>query len=166
MIGCISAGAGWLAYGATSSGDGGLVPAVWKSATGRSWTRQASNGFVADTTGPLVSAAAMGTSIVAVSASSSVAAWTYGASDVPMSDGAFPQAVWIDPSNSQPWALVDTSTRPWTGVGTSEFDLTGFVGSQPLVVGRTGNQLAVWTAALKRVQPSAQQLSPEPATQS
>ena len=72
MVGCVSQSSGFVAFGATSTASGGLVPAIWRSPRGRSWIRQPSNGFTGDSTGALDSLAVHGATSLAVAGTASV----------------------------------------------------------------------------------------------
>jgi hypothetical protein len=144
MMGCGVSGGTFYAYGATSSPDGGTIPALWRSSTGRTWIRGPSNGFVADATGPLVSAAADGAAMVAVAGPISVSAWLYGDFTDPTGPASPSQGLWVAADLKTGWVLVDTASQPWQEPGGHLLDLAAYAGGAPVVVGSAGNRLAVW----------------------
>ena len=159
MVGCVAQSTGFVAFGATSNPSGGLVPAIWRSSRGRSWIRQPSDGFTADSTGALDALAVHGSISVAVAGTSTVASLSDGSDFGAEPRSGLTEGVWVSAAASAPWVLVDTAHGSWVGNGPTDVALAGFVGGAPLVVGTLGNGLAVWSGSAKQTLPPPSSVS-------
>jgi hypothetical protein len=124
--GCEAAAGGFLGYGSTA-GSGGLVPAVWKSASGQAWSLDAGAGFAAGSPAPLTGMARSGGLALAVGRSSQ------GGS-----------GLWLSTDGGGTWPIVTTTSPPWDGYQKASFEAVGVIADELVVTGSVDGRLAAW----------------------
>jgi hypothetical protein len=133
MNGCGVMNDGFVSYG-TTNGPGGAAPALWKSATGGTWTLQAPGAFGAGAPVPLTGVARQGSVWLAVGG-----------------NRPGPTDLWISIDGGSTWQRPSASGPPWSGAGPAVFSTAGFVGGRPLVAGTVDGRLAVWLGTVNPV---------------
>lgn len=157
MDGCTSTAGGFVAFGATESSAGSLVPAVWTSPDGTRWTLQDSGAFGRAAPAPLTSLAVSDTRWIAVAGSGyPVATGVAGQSRFNARSAPFGAAllyppsasgvaVWISSDSGSSWQRVDTADPLWATATGASLEQAAFAGSTAVVVGIAYGRLEVWT---------------------
>jgi hypothetical protein len=134
MTSCISAGNGFIGFGAAQGQTGTDDPAVWySSASGTQWTRQTVSAFAGTGLGPIKDLAVSGTTWLAVSG-------TGGLSTVP--GGAL--GLWRSTDAGSTWQRLDTSGAPWAARQSASVDRVLLTSSGALVAGTVDGRLTLW----------------------
>ncbi|MGI8492044.1 MAG: hypothetical protein ACR2NJ_04670, partial [Acidimicrobiales bacterium] len=142
MNGCVSSGAGFVAFGADVAADGSTGPALWRSGDGLQWTREGAGAFSGPQAGPITGLAVHGSDWLAVSGFPDPAA--VGRAEERTGQAV---AVWQSGDAGISWRRVNTTGAPWLGHVQASSTTVGFVGSTPVVAGSVDGQLAVWVGA-------------------
>jgi hypothetical protein len=139
MLGCLATGTGFVAFGAATGSGGGTVPAIWRSATGASWTAQ----NIATATSPpllLTGLANRGSNWLAIG--------NPNQTDPGPVQPSGSDSLWLSLDGAASWQVLNTGEPPWAGVTEPHLALTGFASGVPIVVGTVDGRLAVWSATI------------------
>lgn len=163
ISGCARTSSGLVAWGSSTTSGGVSVPAVWRSATGSSWTRLSVATFSAGSPAPLTDLAASGQVVMALAepdpadgpdpiepgpvptagpAASAVTPAPVGPAPT-LENGQL--GLWLSSDGGTTWNAVDTAAPPWLGNSGSQVGLVAFAGHTPVLAGTIDGTLAVWT---------------------
>ncbi len=142
MTGCASlrspgpsASRGMVAWGSATAADGTHQPALWRSPTAATWTRQKVAAFD--------EVPGISLSDVAIAGSSWLAAG--GRSTATTDTGAGGGlGLWQSTDAGATWARVDTGTMPWQASSSASLDQVAWLGGTGVAAGTINGQLAVW----------------------
>jgi hypothetical protein len=141
MLGCFDTTTGFVGFGGTTGAGGDPTPALWKSGSGSTWSRQPASGFSPYAAGPITALARNDSTWLALAGSNADA----GRGGLP---GYAAPGIWLSSDRGSLWQALDTIGSPWDGIETARIDLAAFAGGVPVVVGTLDGRLAVWSGAL------------------
>ena len=161
MAGCLSTPSGFVAYG-QATGPAGVVPALWTSATGSSWTERTVSAFAPGTAAPLTDLAIDGSRWLAVAGVPAVSSESLDAGE-PLGAGpglaaasgldgssgvGAPSGIglWMSTDGGNTWRVVRPTGPAWTGVDPAA-GVAAFAGSDPVIAGSVDGRVAVWVGA-------------------
>jgi hypothetical protein len=141
IVGCLSTGNGYLAYGTSPGVAGASDPALWQSTDGTTWTRQNITAFAGTGAGPIDDLALQGTTWLATSGVTQPPGW---AAAPTATSAASTAQLWQSGDGGATWSALDTTSAPWTASLYATANLVGFVNDSPVVVGSADGRLTVW----------------------
>ena len=158
MAGCLGTPSGLVAYG-QATGPTGVVPVLWTSATGSSWSERTVSAFGPGTPAPLTGLAVDGSTWLAVAGAPVVSSGSLdageplgggpglaAASGLGGSDGVgAPSGIglWTSTDGGITWRVVRPTGPAWTGVDAAA-GVVAFAGSDPVIAGSVDGRVAVW----------------------
>jgi hypothetical protein len=157
MAGCEALGSGFIAWGQTADPQGLLVPALWASPNGLTWTLEAVPTLAVAGSVPLTDLVTSGRTWVAVTgghlAATADPADPTGSADDPVPTAVTPAAasgpdgaagVWLSADGGRTWGRERTTGTPWLDAEALSTSLVQVLDGDIVVAGVVDGRVAVW----------------------
>lgn len=161
--GCLSNGAGFLAYGESTGAGQREVPQLWTSSDGTLWQQQSATftgtgggGPSGPQSAPLDGIATGTTTLLGLSGDGDEPSQVWPAPVGGAAGAQFtPAGLWTSDDAGNTWQQLGTLTPAFTGMVFAQAGVAAYVGQDPVVAGTVDGELAVWVGTPTASNPSA-----------